>query len=250
MTKKTTRKTAKRRKATRTRAPRPCRPPPNARNRRSRAPRSIVAQAHLDEVGAKAAAAASSLYREGRDRLRRQRGALASDRTIERRDPQKPARCGRHRVLGRPSARASDPRLGTMRSEFAAFAQQQAKAVVGRVARPAALGIIAGVFFLFAVAALFSALFFWLEPLYGPPYRGGDRCGGRSRTWALATLPLMVGRRAEPAPAPASDATLPQVVSLLAQSASSLGPKQSALTAVVLAVALGLMARGSSAGKR
>jgi hypothetical protein len=60
----------------------------------------------------------------------------------------------------------------------------------------------------------------------------------------------MVGRRAEPAPAPASDATLPQVVSLLAQSASSLGPKQSALTAAVLAVALGLMARGSSAGKR
>jgi ElaB/YqjD/DUF883 family membrane-anchored ribosome-binding protein len=31
--------------------------------------REIVAQAHLDEVGAKAAAAASSLYREGRDRL-------------------------------------------------------------------------------------------------------------------------------------------------------------------------------------
>ena len=29
----------------------------------------MVAQAHLDEVGAKAAAAASSLYREGRDRL-------------------------------------------------------------------------------------------------------------------------------------------------------------------------------------
>jgi ElaB/YqjD/DUF883 family membrane-anchored ribosome-binding protein len=31
--------------------------------------RDIVAQAHLDEVGAKAAAAASNLYREGRDRL-------------------------------------------------------------------------------------------------------------------------------------------------------------------------------------
>jgi hypothetical protein len=39
-------------------------------------------------------------------------------------------------------------------------------------------------------------------------------------------------------------------VSLLAQSASSLGPKQSALTALVLAVALGLMARGSSGGKK
>jgi len=31
--------------------------------------RDIVAQAHLDDVGAKAAAAASNLYREGRDRL-------------------------------------------------------------------------------------------------------------------------------------------------------------------------------------
>ena len=136
-----------------------------------------------------------------------------------------------------------------MQSQFAAFAQQQAKAVVGRVARPAALGIIAGVFFLFAVAALFSALFFWLEPLYGPAI-AVIVAAVALVLGLLATLPLMVGRRAEPAPAPASDATLPQVVSLLAQSASSLGPKQSALTAVVLAVALGLMARGSSAGKR
>jgi hypothetical protein len=32
-----------------------------------------------------------------------------------------------------------------MPSEFAAFGQQQAKAVVGHVARPAALGIVAGV---------------------------------------------------------------------------------------------------------
>ena len=31
--------------------------------------KDIVAQAHLDEVGAKAAAAASNLYREGRNRL-------------------------------------------------------------------------------------------------------------------------------------------------------------------------------------
>lgn len=31
--------------------------------------KDIVAQAHLDDVGAKAAAAASTLYREGRDRL-------------------------------------------------------------------------------------------------------------------------------------------------------------------------------------
>ena len=60
----------------------------------------------------------------------------------------------------------------------------------------------------------------------------------------------MIGRRrAEPAAPPPSVATLPDVVSLLAQSASSLGPKQSVLTAVVLAVTLGLMARSSARRK-
>jgi hypothetical protein len=137
-----------------------------------------------------------------------------------------------------------------MRNDLSAFVQQQAKAVVGRVARPAALGAVAGVFFLFAVAALFSALFFWLEPLYGPPVAAVIVAAVALVLGLLATLPLMVGRRPAPAAAAPSGATLPQVVSLLAQSASSLGPKQSALTALVLAVALGLMARGSSGGKK
>jgi len=106
------------------------------------------------------------------------------------------------------------------------------------------------VFFLLAVAALFSALFFWLEPLYGPPIAAVIVAAVALVLGFLTTLPLMVKRRPQPAPAPASGATLPQVVSLLAQSASSLGPKQSALTALVLVIALGLMARGSSEGKK
>ena len=147
--------------------------------------KELVAEAHLDEVGAKAAAAASNLYREGRDRLRRQRGAVAGDRTIERRDPQEPARRGRHRVLGRPSARASDPRLGAMRKRDCRL-RPTAGAGRGCDASPvpAALGIIAGVFFLFAVAGLFAALFFWLEPMYGPAIAAADRRGGRARAWA------------------------------------------------------------------
>jgi hypothetical protein len=136
-----------------------------------------------------------------------------------------------------------------MVNEIAAIAQQQAKAAVGRVARPAAFGIVAGVFFLFSVAGLFYALFFWLEPLYGPPVAAVIVAAVALALGLLATLPLMLGRRPAPAAAPASGATLPQVVSLLAQSASSLGPKQSALTAVVLAVALGLMARDSARRK-
>lgn len=137
-----------------------------------------------------------------------------------------------------------------MQSEFAAFAQQQAKAVVGRLARPAAFGIVAGVFFLFAVAALFSALFFWLEPLYGPAIAAVIVAAVALVLGLLAALPLMVGRRPAPSPAAASGAMAPQIVSLLAQSASSLGPKQSVLAALTLAVVLGLMARGSSGGKR
>jgi Putative Actinobacterial Holin-X, holin superfamily III len=137
-----------------------------------------------------------------------------------------------------------------MVNDIAAIARQRAQAAVGRVARPAAFGIVAGVFFLFAVAALFYALFFWLEPLYGPPVAALIVAAVALVLGLLATAPLIVGRRRpEPAAPPASGATLPQVVSLLAQSASSLGPKQSAVTAVVLAVALGFMARGSARRK-
>jgi hypothetical protein len=136
-----------------------------------------------------------------------------------------------------------------MVNDIAAIARQRAQAAVGRVARPAAFGIVAGVFFLFAVAALFYALFFWLEPLYGPPVAALIVAAVALVLGLLATTPLIVGRHPEPAAPPASGATLPQVVSLLAQSASSLGPKQSALTAVVLAVALGFMARGSARRK-
>jgi hypothetical protein len=136
-----------------------------------------------------------------------------------------------------------------MVNDIAAIARQRAKAAVGRVARPAAFGIVAGVFFLFAVAALFYALFFWLEPLYGPPVAALIVAAVALVLGLLATAPLIVGRRPEPAAPPASGATLPQVVSLLAQSASSLGPKQSAMTAVVLAVALGFMERGSARRK-
>jgi len=137
-----------------------------------------------------------------------------------------------------------------MVDDIAAVARERAKAAVGRIARPAALGMVAGLFFLFAVASLFYALFFWLETLYGPPIAALIVAAVALVLGLLAAAPLMIGRRRpEPAAPPPSVATLPEVVSLLAQSASSLGPKQSALTAVVLAVALGFMARGSARRK-
>ena len=83
-----------------------------------------------------------------------------------------------------------------MVNDIAAIARQRAKAAVGRVARPAAFGIVAGVFFLFAVAALFYALFFWLEPLYGPPVAALIVAAVALVLGLLATAPLIVGRRA------------------------------------------------------
>ena len=55
-----------------------------------------------------------------------------------------------------------------MKNEIVAFAEAQAKTAVRRVAVRAAFALIGGLFVLFAVAALFSTLFFWLEPELGP----------------------------------------------------------------------------------
>ena len=68
------------------------------------------------------------------------------------------------------------------------------------------------------------------------------------RAGLLAIVPLASKRRPQAAASP--DATLPQFVSLLAKSAPSLGPRQTAVAAFLLAIALGLMARGSSSGKK
>jgi hypothetical protein len=63
----------------------------------------------------------------------------------------------------------------------------------------------------------------------------------------IALLPVVVRRRpAPPSPAP----NPPQFASLLAQTAPALALKRPLLSAFLLAVALGMMARGSSAGKK
>jgi hypothetical protein len=63
----------------------------------------------------------------------------------------------------------------------------------------------------------------------------------------IALLPIVVRRR--PAPPPPA-ANPPQFASLLAQTAPALALKRPLLAAFLLAVALGMMARGSSAGKK
>jgi Putative Actinobacterial Holin-X, holin superfamily III len=126
------------------------------------------------------------------------------------------------------------------------YAQQKAQTAAKRIAVPAAFGLIAAVFFLIVVIALFAALFFWLTLLYGPTTAALIVAAVALVLGLIALLPIMVRRQpAPPPPAP----NPPQFASLLAQTAPALALKRPLLSALLLAVALGMMARGSSAGK-
>jgi hypothetical protein len=141
-----------------------------------------------------------------------------------------------------------------MRNEIVAFAQQYvqqpAQAAVRRAVVPAAFGLVAAVLFLFVLVALFAALFFWLSSLYGPVTAALVVAAVALVLGLIALLPLAVGRRPKPAPPPAPNPAMPQFASLLAQTAPSLALKRPLLTALLLAVALGLTARAASTDKK
>jgi hypothetical protein len=129
------------------------------------------------------------------------------------------------------------------------YAQEKAQTAVKRVAIPAAFGLVAAVFFVIVVIALFAALFFWLASLYGPIIAALLVAAVALVLGLIAVLPLVVGRRPAPPP-PAPKSTTPQFASLLAQTAPALALKRPLLSALVLAVALGMMARGASSDKK
>jgi cytochrome c biogenesis protein CcdA len=128
------------------------------------------------------------------------------------------------------------------------FAQQRVQTAARRAALPAAFGLAAGVLFLVAVTALFAALFYWLQPLYGPAGAALITAAVAFVLGLFAIAPLAFKRRRKPPPP--ADSALPQFVSLMAQSASSNSPRQTVVATFLLAVALGLMARGSSGRKK
>jgi hypothetical protein len=140
-----------------------------------------------------------------------------------------------------------------MRTEIVALAQQYvqqpAQAAVRRAVVPAAFGLVAAVLFLFVLVALFAALFFWLSSLYGPTTAALLVAAVALVLGLMALLPLAAGRRQKPAPPPAPNPT-PQFASLLAQTAPSLALKRPLLTALLLALALGLTARGASTDRK
>jgi hypothetical protein len=127
------------------------------------------------------------------------------------------------------------------------YAQQQAQAAIRRVTVPAVFGLIAAIFFVVVLVALFAALFFWLATFYAPPLAALIVAGVALVLGLLALTPLLVKRRPPPQPAPSP--TAPQFASLLAQTAP-LALKRPLLTLVLLAGALGFMARGSSGDKK
>src|SRR3984885_7591571 len=127
------------------------------------------------------------------------------------------------------------------------YAQQKAQTAAKRIAVPAAFGLVSAVFFLVVVIALFAALFFWLTSLYGQTTAAFIGPAVALVLGLMALLPIVARRRpAPPPPAP----NPPQFASLLAQTAPALALKRPLLSAFLLAVALGMMARGSSAGKK
>jgi putative superfamily III holin-X len=138
-----------------------------------------------------------------------------------------------------------------MRNDILGFAQQyvqeKVQTAVKRIAIPAAFGLIAAVFFVIVVLSLFAALFYWLTSLYGPISAALIVAAVALVLGLIALLPIVIRRRpAPPSPAP----NPPQFASLLAQTAPALALKRPLLSAFLLAVALGMMARGSSAGKK
>jgi hypothetical protein len=138
-----------------------------------------------------------------------------------------------------------------MRNDILGFAQQyaqeKAQTAVKRIAIPAAFGLVAAVFFVVVLIALFAALFFWLMSLYGPITAALIVAAVAMILGLIALVPIMVGRRpAPPPPAPKP----PQFASLLAQTAPALALKRPLLSALLLAVALGMMARGASSDKK
>jgi Putative Actinobacterial Holin-X, holin superfamily III len=127
------------------------------------------------------------------------------------------------------------------------YAQEKARTGVKRVAVPAAFGLVAAVFFVIVVIALFSALFYWLTSLYGPITAALLIAAVALVLGLIALLPLVVGRRPAPPPPPPNP---PQFASLLAQTAPALALKRPLLSAFLLAVALGMMARSSSTERK
>jgi hypothetical protein len=129
-----------------------------------------------------------------------------------------------------------------MTNEVVEFVRQEVTAAVRRAVTPMAYAAVGAIFALFAVAGLFTALFFWLAPANGP-IEAALICAGLALVLAIgAALPLLFKRKRPPRPS--TDGVLPQFVTLMAKSTPNPGPRQLIITAAIIGAALLLSARG------
>lgn len=125
-----------------------------------------------------------------------------------------------------------------MKNEIVGLVQAQAKSAVRKVVVPTAFAAVGGLFLLFMIAALFVALFFWLEPTQGAVTASLAVAGAALVLALIAFLPLMLKRSPPPPPPRQADAALPQLVGLMSRSAGKLGPRQLVVAATLLAAAV------------
>ena len=129
-----------------------------------------------------------------------------------------------------------------MTNEVVELVRQEAMAAVRRAVTPMAYATLAAILALFALAGLFTALFFWLAPTYGP-IEAALICAGVALVLAVvAVIPLLFKRKRSPSPS--TEGVLQQFVGLMAKSTPAPGPRQLIVTAAVIGVALLLSARG------
>ncbi len=127
-----------------------------------------------------------------------------------------------------------------MRAELAALVADHARAAARRAAVPVAFALMSAAFAAVAVVGFFGALFFSLAPTLGPLNASLIVAACALALAVLASTPLWI--RSRPKSPPPSQPALGDFVGLLTKSAPSLSPRQIALAAVLLALALGLMA--------
>ncbi len=129
---------------------------------------------------------------------------------------------------------------------FAYFANRT-RAAMRRQAISLAYVLVGAVFALFALAGLFAALFFALEPGYGPMRASLIVAAVAFLLTLLATAPLWLPRRRPPPP---PDPTLAELLALASKGNPGAAPSKLAIVGVIAALALGLLASRKSEAER